>query len=101
MEKDGLGFKPKRKRGPGPDSDLIREQILEVINKHWPIHSSEIVEHLGMEREEKRSLLLTKYHLDQLAKHGKIKTKKVGQSLIAWPHEIEKLRLVHDLMKGL
>ncbi|MBR9678461.1 MAG: hypothetical protein GOU97_04195 [Nanoarchaeota archaeon] len=101
MKKEGLGLKPKRKRGPGPDSDLIREQILGIISENWPIHASGILEHLHLDKKEKHSLILAKYHLDQLAREDKIKLKKIGQSMVAWPHEVEKLRIVHDLMRGL
>lgn len=101
MGDDDLGMKPKRKRGPGPHSEEIRQQIFDIIHEHWPIHPSDIVEHLGRERDDKSALLLAKYHIDQLARQGKIKTKKIGQSVVTWPQEIEKLRVVHDLMRGL
>jgi len=95
-----LGLKP-RKRGPGPHSTEVRKEIFEVINQHWPVHASEILEHLGLPRDEKKHLLLTKYHMEKLARDGLIETKKVGQSFIAWPKEVEKLRVMHDLMRGL
>jgi hypothetical protein len=31
---------------------------------------------------------------------GLIDVKKVGNTYIAWPTEIEKLRVIHELLKG-
>jgi predicted transcriptional regulator len=91
-----LSIKPRR-RGPSEESRIFRNKVFEVIASDWPCYASEIVRKLGLPAK-KKSLLLVKYHIDQLAREGKIKVKKIDRALVAWPSEIEKLRVIHELM---
>lgn len=87
-----------RKRGPNEEARKLRRKIFEIICLEWPCSLSEIVEKLGFENA-KRNLLLVRYHVGELAKEGKIKVKKIDRALVAWPSEIERLRLIHELIK--
>jgi hypothetical protein len=82
-----------------------RNKVFDLIVRDWPIHVTEVAQGLGLiigdPIEDKISINLVKYHFDQLAREGKIRVKKIGRCLVAWPTEVEKLRVVHDLIKGL
>ncbi|MCW1296915.1 MAG: hypothetical protein OH319_04510 [Candidatus Parvarchaeota archaeon] len=84
---------------------IDRNKIMDLISRNWPIHVTEVAQGLGLIKgdpiEDKISINLVKYHFDQLAREDKIKVKKIGRCLVAWPTEVEKLRVVHDLIKGL
>jgi predicted transcriptional regulator len=83
----------------------IRDKIMDIIHSDWPIHATEIAEKMGYDvstKEAQRvSVAKIKYHVDQLARGGDIKVKKVGQALVCWPNEVEKLRMMYELMRGL
>lgn len=41
------------------------------------------------------------YHFRKLNEHGLIRMKKVGNTYVAWPVEIEKLRVIHEMTRGI
>jgi len=89
------GFKPKRetrwKTGPNKVSLTFRKNVLEAIQDEWPTYPSEIIKKLKMPGE-KADLLLVKYNVDQLAKDGHIRVKKIDRATVCWPSHIEKKR---------
>ena len=76
-----------------------------IIEDHWPVSVTEIARHLGIfkkgmdEKKRKAAVGKISYHVKRLKSMEKVRTKKIGQTVIVWPHEIEKLRIVHELMK--
>jgi len=76
-----------------------------VIENNWPVSVTEIAGHLGIFKkgmnEKKRKAAVGKviYHIKKLKEQEKIRTKKIGQTVIIWPTEIEKLRFVHEMMR--
>lgn len=84
---------------------MNREEIYEVISRNWPIHITEIAGKMDLltSNVDERKLVIThlKYHVDQLARHDRIKVKKIGKAVVVWPIEIEKLRMVHEMLKGI
>jgi len=76
-----------------------------VIEDYWPVSVTEIARHLGIFKkgmnEKKRKAAVGKiiYHVKKLKEGDKIRTKKIGQTVIIWPHEIEKLRVVHEMLR--
>ena len=76
-----------------------------IIEREWPVSVTEIAFHLGLFRkgmiEKKRKAAIGKiiYHVKKLEKMEKIRTKKIGQTVIIWPYEIEKLRFLHEMIK--
>jgi len=42
-----------------------------------------------------------KYHFDQLARERRIMVKRIDRALVAWPADVERLRVVHDFIKGM
>ena len=51
--------------------------------------------------EKKRKAVIGKvvYHVKKLKEQDKIRIKKIGQTVIIWPHEIEKLRVLHEMLR--
>lgn len=78
----------------------LREKIFEIISTHWPTYVRGVIEELGWERENISNVTKVKYHFDQLARIGRIKIKKIDRALVAWPSEVERLRVVHDFIRG-
>ena len=79
----------------------LREKIYEIISTKWPTYVRDVIEELGWDRENISNVTKVKYHFDQLAREGRIMVKKIDRALVAWPAEIERLRVVHDLVRGL
>lgn len=76
----------------------LRYKILEIIHKEWPCNITHIIKALGL-KEDKKNLLRIRYHVLKLAKEGKILTKRIDRALVCWPTEVEKLRVIQELIK--
>jgi DNA-binding Lrp family transcriptional regulator len=80
-------------------------EILKIIEENWPISVTEIAKKLGIfkkgmdEKKRKASIGKISYHIKKLKDEEKIMTKKIGQTVIIWPTEIEKLRVLHEMMR--
>jgi hypothetical protein len=81
--------------------DELREKIFEIISNKWPTYVRDVIEELGWDRENISNVTKVKYHFDQLAREGRIRVKRIDRALVAWPAEIERLRVVHELVRGL
>jgi predicted ArsR family transcriptional regulator len=79
-----------------------REKILEIIQSRWPVHATEIAKHLKLEilhfDHQKKHVARINYHLKKLEREGLIYTKKVGQATVCWPIEIEKIRVIQEML---
>lgn len=79
-----------------------RSEVYATIEKDWPIHETEIAKRLGLKidkKNQKQSVARVHYHIHALKEQEKIITKKIGGSLVIWPHEIEKLRFIHEMLR--
>jgi len=76
-----------------------RDLVLSVIENEWPVSVSHVMEKLNELNDSKFSLQSVKYHFDSLADDNKINIKKIGRNLVAWPAEIEKIRMIHELLR--
>jgi len=85
--------------------EKLRNEIMIVIEKEWPVSITEIAEHLGIFKrgmiEKKRKAAIGKimYHVKKLKDEEKIRTKIIGQTVIIWPYEMEKLRVLNEMIK--
>jgi hypothetical protein len=85
--------------------EKLRNEIMIVIEKEWPVSTTEIAERLGIFKrgmiEKKRKAAIGKiiYHVKKLKDEEKIRTKIIGQTVIIWPYEMEKLRVLHEMIK--
>ncbi len=71
--------------------------VFEVILKHWPTNPLEVAKILGEKGKEKSLSAKYLYHFKKLYKLKLIRMKKIGNTYIAWPLEIEKLRIVKEI----
>ena len=76
----------------------LRDSVLEVIEGTWPTHIKEIVRGLGFEVDNS-NIKKVSYHVSELKRQEKVQVKRVGKALVVWPSEIEKLRVIHELLK--
>ena len=85
--------------------EKIRDEIMNIIEKEWPVSVTEIAERLGIFKrgmiEKKRKAAVGKiiYHIKKLKEQEKIDTKKIGKTVIIWPFEINKLRVLHEMLR--
>jgi len=77
----------------------LRKEVLRIIHDNWPIHVREVIKLLNWDPYDITNVSKIRYHFHQLKKEEKIRTKKIGRALVAWPVEMEKLRLIHELLK--
>ena len=79
----------------------LREEIYKVVENNWPIHISGIARKLDMpvDKEPKKVTSRIKYHINLLKDEEKVLTKKIDRALVIWPHDIEKLRFVHEMLR--
>ena len=84
---------------------IDRMAVLKTIQQHWPTHVTEVAEEMGYLApnsslgERKAVLTHMTYHFNQLARDDRIKVKKIGQAVVAWPHEMEKMRIIHSMLE--
>ncbi len=76
----------------------IRTRILKLIEKSWPTHIKELVYALGYEVNN-LNIKKIAYHVKKLDMEEKIRTKRIGQALVIWPYEMEKLRVIHEILR--
>ncbi|MGM5487738.1 MAG: hypothetical protein ACQESG_02200 [Nanobdellota archaeon] len=78
----------------------LTNKVLKIIIKQWPIHPSGICRHLDLETSSS-NISKIKYHYKILEQKGFIHTKQIDRALVGWPAEIDKLRMVHEMMQGI
>ena len=76
----------------------LTETIFEIISKEWPIHPSNVCRRLDI-KPNSSNVSKIKYHFDLLKKQNKISTKKLDRALVAWPVQIEKIRVMQELIR--
>lgn len=79
-------------------SSDFRSSVLKAIEDDWPIHTKQLVSALGLEVNNS-NIKKVSYHVQRLEKEGKVRTKRIGLALTAWPMEMEKLRVIHEMMR--
>jgi len=75
-------------------------RVFEIIHSRWPINPLEVADLLDDEGSVKSLSAKYVYHFKKLNKKGLIRMKKIGNTYVAWPADIEKLRLIHELLRG-
>ena len=76
----------------------LKDKVLHTVYDKWPIHASGICREFAIEPTIS-NIAKVSYHLKTLEEIGKIHLKKIDRALVAWPQEIEKLRIIHELLK--
>ena len=76
----------------------LRQKISDFIELNWPVSTKEIAVGIGFEPDN-GSIKKVSYHIKKLEKEEQVMTKRIGLALVVWPHEIERLRTIHELLK--
>ncbi len=76
----------------------LRKAIFDVVQESWPIHVSGICRVLKFEGNIS-DISKVRYHIYKLKTQRLIHTKKIDRALVAWPVEIDRLRIVHELLR--
>ncbi len=88
METKKIGYSAKN----------LTKKVYDIIRDTWPTYPTGVCKVLGLEPNVS-NISKIKYHFGLLKKQGLINTRKIDRALVAWPKEIEKLRVVHELLK--
>lgn len=75
-------------------------KILDSIRKNWPTNPLEIANELGETGKLKSLSAKYLYQFRKLKELDLIDMKRLGNSYIAWPIDIEKIRVIHELLHG-
>jgi hypothetical protein len=73
-------------------------RVLNAIKATWPTNPIEVANFLNDKGSEKSLSAKYIYHFRKLQKVGLIRMKKIGNTYIAWPNEIEKLRVIKEMV---
>lgn len=74
-------------------------KVFNVIHSKWPINPLEVAQALNENGKQKTLSAKYLYHFKKLNDKGFIRMKKVGNTYIAWPLDVEKLRMIHELIR--
>jgi hypothetical protein len=74
-------------------------RVLEVICDKWPTNPLEVASVLGENGKSKSLSAKYLYHFKRLSELELIQMKKTGNTYIAWPIDMEKLRMIHELLR--
>ena len=77
---------------------ILRQEILQRIESNWPTHIKELITDLGFEVDN-TNIKKFVYHIRKLEEAEKVRVKRIGRALVAWPTEMEKLRVIHEMLK--
>jgi predicted transcriptional regulator len=76
----------------------LRMEILQRIESNWPTHIRELIRDLGFEVDN-TNIKKFSYHIRKLEGAERVKVKRIGRALVAWPTDMEKLRIIHEMLK--
>ena len=84
---------------PNERMGKVTQMVLESIIRYWPANPFEVARSLGENGNNKSLSSKYLYHFRKLKKMEMIEMKRTGNTYIAWPTEMERLRVIHDLLK--
>lgn len=79
----------------------VSRRVFQAVYSRWPINPLEVAEELGDKGNVKKLSAKYLYHFKRLNEKKLIMMKKIGNTYVAWPSDIEKLRVIHELLKGI
>lgn len=86
-----------------PELSDFERAIFRFVLESWPVSSLEIAEHFGevCESREERKKLSTRYtyYLKKLVSKQVLVSKRIGNALVVWPLQAEKLRTIHHILR--
>jgi predicted transcriptional regulator len=73
--------------------------VMKAIKEKWPTNPLEIAKELDEKGSIKTLSAKYLYHFRKLNKLGLIDMKRIGNTYVAWPKDIEKLRVLHEMIR--
>jgi len=97
MEKhfEWLGTKEKSKK-----LSKSTAAVFDMIEKKWPTNPLEVAYSFTDKGDQKSLSARYLYHFKKLYNMKLIRMKKIGNTYVAWPTEVEKLRIMKEVFKG-
>ncbi len=90
-------FSPVNKRTPKLGE--VSRNVLEVIHRSWPVNPLDVANELGEAGKNKTLSSKYLYHFRKLKDKELIQVKKTGNTYVAWPIDMEKLRVIHEMLR--
>ena len=75
-------------------------EVYRIIKQNWPIHPSGVCRELNIDVNAS-NISKIKYHFTILEQQKKIRVKNIDRALVAWPTEIERLRIIHEFVRDM
>jgi hypothetical protein len=95
-ELEGIIRKGLRKERRMSESTL---RVFKIICSKWPLNPLEVAKELGEDGKSKTLSAKYLYHFRKLKGMDLIEMKKLGNTYIVWPIDIEKLRVIHEMLR--
>ena len=77
----------------------VTRNVLDVISREWPTNPLDVAKSLGDNGNSKSLSSKYLYHFRRLKQLELIEMKRTGNTYIAWPMDMEKLRIIHELIR--
>lgn len=77
----------------------VTKNVLDVICKEWPANPFDVGRHLGENGKNKTISSKYLYHFRKLKQLELIEIKRTGNTYVAWPMDMEKLRVIHEMLR--
>ena len=77
----------------------VTKDVLEAICKEWPVNPQDVAKSLGENGSNKAMSSKYLYHFRKLKQMELIELKKTGNTYIAWPMDMEKLRVIREMLQ--
>jgi hypothetical protein len=77
----------------------VTKDVLEAICREWPVNPQDVAKSLGENGSNKAMSSKYLYHFRKLKRMELIEMKKTGNTYVAWPMDMEKLRVIHEMLK--
>ena len=82
-----------------PEVSKSSLRVLEIIKEKWPVNPLEVARELGENGKTKTLSARYLYHFRKLKELELINMKRVGNTYVAWPLDVEKLRFIHEMIR--
>lgn len=88
---------PSERRNPRLGN--VTKNVLDAIVREWPANPLDVAKSLGESGSNKTLSSKYLYHFRRLKQLELIELKRTGNTYVAWPIDMEKLRMIHEMLK--
>lgn len=83
---------------------VLEARIVAFVLESWPVSALDVAAHLQVDvssfEAKKRASAKFSYYLQKLVDKRLLLSKRMGNSLVVWPLEVEKYRAVHAILNS-